>query len=121
MILVFGRHKVVPDLAANPFTEYVGDDQYLRQAFHFGLQPDLNIGEIRIGSTPISEYKGVQVTRSDTATGALPSIAGNVDTPDGFELRYADRWNSATTPDDAGPTKVGLDARVLACHGDVTR
>src|SRR3546814_14819226 len=85
MILVFGRHKVVPDLAANPFTEYVGDDQYLRQAFHFGLQPDLNIGEIRIGSTPISEYKGVQVTRYDPATGALPSIAGNVDTLQGFE------------------------------------
>jgi len=118
MILVFGRHKVVPDLAANPYTEYVGDDQYLRQAFHFGLQPDLNIGEIRIGSTPISEYKGVQVTRSDTATGALPSIAGNVDTLQGFELRYADGWNSRTTPDDTEAIEIELAARLFAIDED---
>src|SRR5690606_17484631 len=118
IIKVFGRHKVVPDLAANPYTEYVGNDQYLRQAFHFGLQPDLNIGEIRIGSTPISEYKGVQVTRSDTETGALPSMAGNVDTLQGFELRYADGWNSRTTPADTEAIEIELAARLFAIDED---
>ncbi|WP_026641111.1 host specificity factor TipJ family phage tail protein [Bordetella petrii] len=118
MLLIFGRHKVVPDLAANPYTEYVGDDQYLRQAFHFGLQPDLIIGEMRIGSTPISEYKGVQVTRSDTETGALPSVAGNVDTLQGFELRYADGWNSRTTPDDTEAIEIELAARLFAIDED---
>src|SRR5690606_3745801 len=66
MTVIFGRHKVIPDLGAQYYTEYVGDDQYLNQVFHFGLQADsVDLSGFRIGDTPISNYQGVQIEVSD--------------------------------------------------------
>lgn len=113
MLLVFGEHKVVPDLASQPYTEYVGNDQYLAQAFHFGLQPDLDITNIKIGDSPITRFKGVDIERSD-ADGSLTMIAGNVDTLQGFELRQPDGWNYRTTPTDTRRIDVDLAAQVFA-------
>jgi len=35
MPVVMGFHRVFPDFASKPFTEYRGNDQYLYQIFHF--------------------------------------------------------------------------------------
>ncbi|MBV6304946.1 hypothetical protein KVP10_08600 [Candidimonas humi] len=97
MMLIFGRCKVVPDLGANYYTEYVGDTQYLNQVFHFGLQ----LNEVRdegyyIGDTPIENYQGVQLQLPDPNTGALSMFPGNVDTIQGFALNSS-VVNSRTT------------------------
>lgn len=97
MTLVFGRHKVVPDLAAKPYTEFVGADQYLNQAFHFGLQgASLSIDDIRLGETPISNFQAVQIQRS-SQDGALTIFPGNVDSIQGFALNNSDGWVQRTT------------------------
>jgi hypothetical protein len=36
---VYGRHRAFPTLAAHPFTEVEGNDQYLRMLFDFGYGP----------------------------------------------------------------------------------
>lgn len=117
MPLVFGRHKVVPDYAANYYTEYVGDDQYLRQAFHFGLQADsVAITDMRIGDTPISNYQGIQVQTSG-GDGRLSMIPGNVDTIQGFTLQSG-VINTRTTAPDVVHIRVEIAAQLFYVRDD---
>lgn len=55
-----GENRVVPALAALPYTESVGDDQYLRQLFVVSYGPQ-EIDQIKIGNTPIEDFSDVQV------------------------------------------------------------
>ncbi|RXZ42717.1 hypothetical protein EBB06_12560 [Crenobacter cavernae] len=113
MPLVIGRHKIVPDAASNPYTEYVAqDEQYLYQAFHFGLQPDLVLTDFKIGDTPLSSYQDVQLELSG-ADGRLGMVAGNVDTLPGFDLKSADGWATRTTPADTEEIQLELAATLF--------
>lgn len=112
MIVVFGKHKVVPYFASKPYTTFQGNDQFLSQAFHFGLQPDLDLQAIRIGSTDISNYRDVQINRS-TYDGKLNLVSGNVDTLDGFELAQGDGWIQRTTPRDTQHISIDVAARLF--------
>jgi hypothetical protein len=85
--IVFGTHRVFPDLAAKTYTEYQGDDQYLYQIFNFGVS-DLSLDDFRIGATPISAYSGVEIQISGD-DGKLTLFPGNVDTVEGGTLTYA--------------------------------
>lgn len=97
MGLVFGRHKIIPDLAANSYTQYIGNDQYLNQAFHFGLQGEgINIDNLSIGDTGIENYKGIDLQRSGQ-DGALTMFPSNVDTVQGFNISSNDGWIQRTT------------------------
>lgn len=57
---VLGRHRFVPPMGALPYTETIGNDQYLRMVFVWGYGP-LNISDLRIGETPLSEFEGVEI------------------------------------------------------------
>jgi hypothetical protein len=57
---VYGKHKIFPPFGALPYTEVVGNFQYLRQMFVVGYGP-LEITDIRIGSTSISAYTNVEL------------------------------------------------------------
>jgi hypothetical protein len=52
---VYGRHRVYPILAARPFTETVGNAQYLNLLFCFGYGP-LTLSDVRIGSKPLTDF-----------------------------------------------------------------
>ncbi|KDD44793.1 bacteriophage lambda tail assembly protein I [Bordetella bronchiseptica OSU095] len=118
MMLVFGRHKVVPDLAVDPYTEQAGDNQFLRQAFHFGLQGmDVSLTDLRIGSTPVEDYKDVQIQRSG-ANGKLSLIAGNPETIQGFALPQAEGWQTRTTGPDVYCLSVELASRLFRINDD---
>ena len=99
MPLVLGKHRIVPDLAGKPYTVFEGQDQYLLQSFHFGLQSDLQLGDFKLGDTPLSDYQGVTVYHA-SADGKLPAEFGNVDTESGREIAQADGWISRTTSAD---------------------
>lgn len=67
-----GYHRVTPVLLAPSYTEDVGDDQYINLKMTAGHGP-LQISDIRIADTPITEYEDVEIeTRegwpSDTET-----------------------------------------------------
>lgn len=57
---VFGRRRLYPVVAARPFSESQGDDQYLRLLLCAGYGP-LKISDIRIGQTPISQFDNVEI------------------------------------------------------------
>lgn len=65
--VVLGRHRMAPALGAPPYTEIVGDDQYLRMLFVWGYGP-IALSDFRIGETPISEFAGVEVQDVETLT-----------------------------------------------------
>lgn len=87
MPLILGTHRFFPDLASRPYTEYIGDDQYLYQIFHLGLS-DASFADWRIGTTPVSDFSDVQWIWPD-AQGRINSFPGNVDTTAGAALTYA--------------------------------
>ncbi len=57
---VLGRHRFVPPLGALPYTETVGNDQYLRMLFVWGYGP-LQISDLKIGETPLGEFDSVEI------------------------------------------------------------
>lgn len=117
MTLIFGRHKVVPDYGANYYAQQVGDDQYLNQIFHFGLQAgSVSLSSLRIGDTPIENYQGVQIQVSGT-DGRLSMFPGNVDTLQGFVLQSG-VVNSRTTARDVTHIDVELAASLFYVRDD---
>ncbi|MCG8272369.1 host specificity factor TipJ family phage tail protein [Aquamicrobium sp. NLF2-7] len=58
--VVLGKVRALPKYAALPYTEFEGDDQYLRLLFVWGYGP-INIEDIRIGDTSIAEFEGVEI------------------------------------------------------------
>jgi len=56
----FGRHRIVPKLAAQTYTELVGDDQYLRMLFHCGIGP-VAFSLPKIGDTDLEDFDGVDI------------------------------------------------------------
>ena len=110
MPLVLGEHRVVPDLAAAPYSELEGDDQYLYTAFHFGLG-NLQITDLKIGGTPIASYS--DVTRSwpgelgEAGIGRERLLAGDVDTQAVGDLVSHTEWTERSIS--AGATRVALD------------
>lgn len=87
MGLVLGEPYCVPDLAAQPFVFFEGDDQYLLQVFHAGLNCG-HVHSLRLGSTSIDGYSGVTLSYDGFSTGntGLPAMYGNVDTVAGAVL-----------------------------------
>lgn len=90
---VFGRHRIYPDLAAQPYVKSVGDTQYLNMLFCCGYGP-LAISDMRIGETPLASFDDVQ-----------------------FEVRESFNPNSTSMsvyPDDVAPLSVGVDMKADA-------
>ncbi|RSE84366.1 hypothetical protein EGU64_14995, partial [Achromobacter denitrificans] len=113
MLIIFGRHKVVPDAGAKPYSQYVGDTQFLNQIFHFGLQLNgITLSDLKIGETPVSNYQGVQLQSSDPNTGALSMFSGNVDTLQGFTLQSG-VINTRTTPSDVTHISVEIASQLF--------
>ncbi|KTR07328.1 hypothetical protein NS365_04530 [Aureimonas ureilytica] len=54
--VVYGQHRMTPFFAAPPYTETVGEDQYLRCLFCLGYGPR-EITDIKIGETPLSSFQ----------------------------------------------------------------
>ncbi len=57
---ILGQHRYAPVYAATPYTEIIGDDQYVIAAFLFGHGP-LTMTDHQLGDTPLDEYSGVQI------------------------------------------------------------
>lgn len=67
----FGRVRMAPPFASLPYQEIVGDDQYIRALFCFGYGP-LDISDLRIGETPISEFTDVEYELREGRATDLP-------------------------------------------------
>lgn len=57
---LYGRHRIYPPYAAQPYSEVVGGVQYLNCLFDFGYGP-LKFEDFRIGATPLANYREVEM------------------------------------------------------------
>ena len=83
VLLVLGRHRVFPDLAAREYVERRGDNSYLHQLFDFGVGVG-DVDNLRIGDTPFENFQeadGRWVEPGDrppTIDHAVETLAGAV-------------------------------------------
>jgi len=54
-----GRNLVIPAYGAQPYSELVGNDQYMRFLFVVSIGPQ-SIEKLRINETPLEEFEGVE-------------------------------------------------------------
>ncbi len=107
--LILGRHKVYPDYAAKPYTEIVGNDEYLRMLFCWGYGR-LKIENIKIGDTPITSYDDVEIQTyegkdDDPDISLYPSVVNQ--TSVGVDLDASDGWVTRTVA--AGADEISWD------------
>lgn len=82
--MVIGGTRFYPTFAANPYTEILGDKQYLRLMFCLGYGNNMDVASIKIGETPITEYDGVEYE---------VSFDPDLFSDDVHEAQYADSLN----------------------------
>ncbi len=109
--VVFGRHLVYPDLAATPYGEYQGNEQFLHQLHCIGLG-EYDIEQIRIEDTPIASFEevtyqivppGSAVTLFNPDVVTAPEVAGQ-------ELLAGNSTGGfAINPADSEVTHIGID------------
>lgn len=105
MPVIMGRHAFYPDLAAKPYTEYHGEDQYLYQIFHLGLS-SATYTDWKIGTNAITNYSDYQWVNSDQY-GKIAAFPGNVDSVPGAALENSAGWIVRTTS--ANTYRIGID------------
>src|SRR5690606_13892348 len=66
--ILYGRHRTYPPYAALPYTEIVGNEQYLNMLFCVGIG-DYDIEDIKIGETPLLDFDGADVIKTSTPVG----------------------------------------------------
>jgi hypothetical protein len=104
---VYGRHRVTPPKAARDVSETVGNETYLRCLFDFGYGP-LELSDIRIGTTPITQFEGVETEilqgwpGDDSSVGLFPGAITGANVVGGDLLAHSDpsalMWVSDAAP-----------------------
>ena len=100
--VILGRHRMVPPLGAQTYTEIRGGSQYLRMLAVWGYGP-LTISDLKIGETPIGDFDDVEI---ETREGRSTDDPITLYTRNVFEERFsillssADGWHTKTTRDD---------------------
>ncbi len=107
---VLGKYRMIPPMGARPYTETIGNDQYLRMLFVWGYGP-LDISDIKIGETPIVEFDGVEIEHrqgfdSDTPLSLYSQSVLQNDLQ--VTLKQVDGYNIRTTEIDADEISVDI-------------
>lgn len=115
-----GKHRMMPPYGALPFTEIVGNDQYVRMLFVWGYGP-LAISDLRIGDTSISEFADVEIeTRQGYYNDApLTLFTKQINQNDlSITLTAAVDWQVRTTEDNVDEISIDVTfPRGLAKYG----
>lgn len=107
---VLGKHRFVPPLGAMPYTETIGNAQYLRMLFVWGYGP-LQISDLKIGETPLSAFDGVEVeTRQGFDTDAPLTLYSNsvLQNDLGVTIKNSDGYVTRTSEADADEISVDI-------------
>lgn len=94
--VVLGTHRMVPPYGAAPYTEIVGNDQYLRFVLIWGYGP-VDVTSIRIGNTPIEDYTDVEVEHDFDGTAATLGLYPGDASQEDLSIRLTDAYVSRTT------------------------
>ena len=123
--VVYGRHRVYPDLAATPWAEYDGNEQYLHQLHCIG-QGEHEVEQIRIEDTPIASFEEIEtelvppggaVTLFETDVVTAPEIAGQELIGVNDREAGEDGWVGPFTANPAGTDATGIGIDVVMPRG----
>lgn len=71
--VTLGRHRQSPFIAAKPYTEIIGEDQYLRMVFCWGYGPQrIDLNSLKIGETPLSSFSNFEIEHREGLHGDAP-------------------------------------------------
>ncbi|WP_186169784.1 host specificity factor TipJ family phage tail protein [Burkholderia gladioli] len=114
--VLYGRMKITPDLAAQAYTEYAGNDLYLYQLFCVS-KGDVDIEQILIGSTDISSFSEIeyQIVGPNQPVTLFPDNVVTADAVSGLELQAPNDGGDWVGPFVANPAGtsanyIGIDA-----------
>jgi hypothetical protein len=71
----YGRHRIWPDLAAQPYREFIGNDQFVYMLFAIG-QGEYAYESINIGDTPVANFE--EITSAFYAPGESVALFNSV-------------------------------------------
>lgn len=98
--VVLGTHRMVPPYGATPYTEIVGNAQYLRFVLIWGYGP-VTVSDIRIGNTPIGDYVDVETEHdfngTETQLDLYPADASQEDLSIRLTADYVERRTPLNT------------------------
>ncbi len=123
--VVYGRHRVYPDLAATPWAEYDGNEHYLHQLHCIG-QGEHEVEQIRIEDTPIASFEEIEtelvapggaVTLFETDVVTAPEIAGQELIGVNDREAGEDGWVGPFTANPAGTDATGIGIDVVMPRG----
>lgn len=86
--VLYGRMNTTPDLAATPYTEYLGNDLYVYELFCIS-KGEIEIEQILIGTTDIGNFSEIdyQVVGPNQAVTLFPDNVVTSDAVSGIELQ----------------------------------
>ncbi len=117
--VVYGRHRVYPDLAAIPWSEYDDNDQHLYQLHCIG-QGHYELEQVRIEDTPIASFEEIDtefvppnaaVTLFETDVVNAPEVAGQELIGVNQREEGDEGWIGpfVANPADTRATQIGID------------
>jgi hypothetical protein len=120
MSLVLGQPYAVFDLAAQPYSYFGGEDQYLQQIFHLGINCQ-RVDTLRIGQTALANYENVSIAASGLPgngySTAMPS--NNVDAIPGALLDAptgTGPWVTRTTSPGTAQIAIDIEANLYGTN-----
>jgi sulfur carrier protein ThiS len=99
--VIMGKYRQTPPQGSKPYTEMIGDDQYIRMLFCWGIGPiEIDEDSIKIGDTLLSEFDDYQIEHregyeSDEALTLFPDAISEEDFT--IILTAEDGWITRTT------------------------
>lgn len=106
---IFGTHRIYPDFAAMPYTEYNGDDQYLYQLFCLGVG-EFVFNDIRIEDTPFANDEG----GFDSRTVSFKVEVATVDDSGALTSAYSEIMNHSISAATSTPIRKSYHATVIS-------
>ena len=65
--VIYGRHRVFPDFALRPYTEFIDDNQFLYQVFVIG-QGEYDLASVNIEDTPVANFREITYEKIEPTT-----------------------------------------------------
>ena len=109
---VLGKYRHFPSLGAKSFTEVVGDKQFVRLLFVWGVGPlSIDTASLKIGETLLTEFEGVEIEHregysTDTPLTLFPAVVLQDDYS--VLLDEPSSWITRTSDADADELSVDL-------------
>lgn len=106
---IYGRMRVHPPLAALPYTQVEGDDQYWIGLFDVGYGP-LALSDFRLGTTPLAQFEDVEMEiREGYADEDAPTLYPSQVREDGYNIKLTEAGGAQIVETRDDTDEISLD------------